>query len=120
MEDKHRIDPLTGEEFEPKRINQRFAKPANRIKYNNLKASKLRQERAFFDKPCQRSHSVFKSLYDPESDNIHHKQFLMGKGADFTAWNHLVDTLDYKNLPAYYDYAIRRIPGTDNYEIIKL
>lgn len=120
MENQYKTDPLTNERFLPKKISQKFATPANRIKFNNRKASKLNQERAFLDKPCRKSHSVFKSLYDPESDNIHHKQFLRGKGVDFKAWNHIVDTHEHKNLQAYYDYAIRRIPGTDNYEIIKL
>ncbi len=32
-------DPLTGEEFTPKRANQVFANSANRIKFNNKKAS---------------------------------------------------------------------------------
>lgn len=35
---EERTDPLTGEEFSPKKSSQRFASPENRIKYNNPKS----------------------------------------------------------------------------------
>jgi hypothetical protein len=120
MEDKYKKDPLTGEEFEPKRINQKFATPANRIKYNNMKASKLNRERAFFDKPCRKSHVILKSLYNPDSENIYNMYLLEGKGVDFKAWNNMVDTKEYGKLYAFYNFAIRRIPDTDNIQIIKV
>lgn len=118
MEQVKRIDLLTGEAFIPKKISQKFASPGNRIKYNNMKASKLNQGRAFFDKPCRKSHLVLKALYKPDSENIHNMHFLEGKGVNFSASNHHVDT-KYGRLPAFYDYALRRIPNTDNLQIIK-
>ncbi|TGV03400.1 hypothetical protein [Flavivirga rizhaonensis] len=119
MEIKYKTDPLTKEKFIPKKISQKFATPANRIKYNNKKASKLNQERAFFDGPCRKSHSVLKSLFEIDPTKSHNMHFLMGKGVDFTASNHQANT-NYGTLPAYYNYALRNIPNTDLYQIIKL
>lgn len=119
MDIEYKIDPLTKEKFISKKISQKFATPANRIKFNNRKASILNQERAFFDKPCRDSHIALKLLYDPNSKNIHNMYFLEGKGVDFKASNHQVDT-KYGRLPAFYEYAVRRIPNTDDIQIIKI
>ena len=40
------MDPLTGEEFVPKRSNQKFASRENQIRYNNLKAKEIRQAKS--------------------------------------------------------------------------
>lgn len=119
MEIEYKTDPLTEEKFIPKKISQKFASQANRIKYNNTKAAKLRQERAFFDGPCQKSHRVLKSLFEIDSTKPHNMHFLNGKGVDFTASNHQANT-NFGKLPAYYNYALRNIPNTDLYQIIKL
>ncbi|WP_339918433.1 hypothetical protein [Yeosuana marina] len=119
MEDQYKIDPLTKEQFVPKKITQKFATPANRIKFNNMKASKLNQERGFFDKPCKISHRELKALYKLDSKKTYHTYFLEGKGVDFSAYNHLVDT-KYGKLPAYYNYALRKMSNPDYYQIIKL
>jgi len=117
---EYRIDPLTGEKFIPKKISQKFANAANRIKFNNKKASKLNQARAFFDKPCKLSHSTLKLLFDPNSDNIYNIHFVEGKGVDYKAYNHIIRHRAYGNLCAYYEFAIRIIPNTDNIQIIKI
>lgn len=62
MEDQYKIDPLTNERFVPKRINQKFATLADRIKYYNTKATKLNQERAYFNGPCKKSHNFSELL----------------------------------------------------------
>ena len=119
MENNYKIDPLTSEQFIPSKSTQRFARPENRIKFNNRKAAKLNKERAFIDKPCKKSQNVLISLYNPDSENIFHKKFLEGMGFRFDAYNNVADT-KYGKLPAYYEYAIRKIPNTDNIQIIKL
>lgn len=119
MEELIRKDPLTGEEFVAKKSSQRFASPANRIKFNNRQAAKLNKARAFIDYPCKHSHRVLMSLYDPKSKNIHNRYKLEGKGIRFDAFNRIVNT-KYGRLHAYYDYAIRIIPNTNDIEIIKL
>lgn len=119
MEQLIKKDPLTGEEFVAKRANQRFANTDNKIRYHNRQNAKINKERAFIDKPCKLSHCVLKALWKPNSDNIYNRYYLEGKGLRFDAFNRIVDT-KYGKLHAYYEYAIRMIPNSDNVQIIKL
>jgi hypothetical protein len=57
-----RIDPQTGELFFPKRVNQRFARRENRIKFNNDAASELRRERESINKPIHSTHLKIRKL----------------------------------------------------------
>ena len=115
-----KIDPLTLREFIPKRENQRFENPKNRIIYNNKRASKQRKEWAAFEKPCQASYKVLKSLFvTNEKSKKYNMYFLEGKGLDFSAYNHQIHHDLYGKLFAYYEFAIRRIDQTDDYQIIK-
>lgn len=119
MEQIIKKDPLTGEEFVAKKSSQRFATAANRIKFNNKQASILNQERAFFDKPCKKGELVLRTLYNPKSDNIFHKEYLLGKELQFDAYNHIA-VMKNEKFFAYYGYAIRKIPNSNNYQILKL
>ncbi len=119
MDIEYKTDPLTKEKFIPTKITQKFASPANRIKFNNMKASKLNQERAFIDKPCRQSHVILKALYAIDPKKLYNIHYLEGKGVDFTAYNHQTITSSGK-LPSYYDYALRNIQNTETYQIIKL
>ena len=51
-----RTDPQTGERFIAKRANQKFARPENRIKYNNDATNALRKEREYINKPIHIAH----------------------------------------------------------------
>lgn len=118
MEPRKLKDPLTGEEFIPKKISQRFARPENRIKQNNLKASKLRQERAFLDKYFHKNHRIFRKIYVLEGDNVFNIFWLEGKGFQFGATTHKVE---YKGTyrDCVYEFMILEIEGTDDIKIIK-
>lgn len=74
-------DPLTGEEFEPRRSNQRFARPENRIKYYNNKAKARRQKNAYIDKILKHNQEVLDELMEGKDEATFHEQFL--KGAKF-------------------------------------
>lgn len=93
-------DLLTGEEFIPKKISQRFATPQNRIKYNNNSANALRQERAVVDKPINTTHRVLRELMKNKKKETFYKQFLLGKGVDFRVFNtiKIVDNIRYHSL----------------------
>jgi hypothetical protein len=119
MERLFKKDPLTGEEFVAKRANQRFATAENKIRFHNRKNAEINKERAFIDRPCKQSHLILKELHNPKSDNIYNRYFLEGKGLRFDAFNRIADT-KYGKLHAYYDYATRIIPNSDNVQIIKL
>lgn len=112
-----RTDPLTGESFFPKKISQVFASSANRIKFNNQKASTIRQERAFIDKPVRKSHMVLRDLVGDEKEFTEKKDFFRGKGLSlfhFTEYREVGG----KKYPCVYEYMI--IPSGDNLTIKKL
>lgn len=111
MEPEKRKDPLTGEEFVPKKISQRFANPQNRVKYNNNLANALRQERAVVDKPINKAHRILKELMKNKKKETFHKQFLHGKGLDFKALNKIII---FEGIPRYALYEFIFIFGVDD------
>lgn len=93
METEKRKDPLTGEEFVPKKISQRFATSDNRIKFNNQKANAVRKEVSYIDKPLHLNRRILKQLMGNEKEKTFHKEFLLGKGIDFRVTTHVI-TID--------------------------
>jgi hypothetical protein len=110
-----RKDLLTGEEFVPKKSSQRFATPQNRIKYNNEKASQIRLQRAFIDKPLHHNRAILLDLLETKRDLIIHREFLRGRGYDFCLTTHY-DEWEGKNVPCLYEFMIIKI----NNEQIKI
>ena len=119
MEQLIKKDPLTGKEFIAKRANQRFASVENKIRFHNRKNAEINKERAFFDKPCKKSELVLRTLYSPKSNNIFHKEFLQGMGLRLDAYNH-VEEINNERIICYYGYALRKVPDSDNYQILRL
>jgi hypothetical protein len=103
-------DLLTGELFEPRRSNQNFANPQNRIKYYNEKAKKQRQKIAYINKPLQKNLSILDELCSNKNEAVFHKQYLLGKGFSFGVFTHY-DSYQDKNYRACYQYLI--IPFTN-------
>lgn len=98
-------DLLTGEEFEPKRTNQRFATSGNRIKYNNLKAKDERYELAKIDKPLRQNKKIIEELLLGKSQGEFNQQFLDGKGFDFNVYNRIQSHNEVKYF-CVYQYII--------------
>jgi hypothetical protein len=82
-------DLLTGEEFEPKKISQKFSNSKNRIKYNNNKASKLRKDKAYIDKPLNNNLRILNELMKDKKESKFHNEFLLGKGFNFNLSTHI-------------------------------
>jgi len=110
-------DPLTGEIFTPRKISQRFAKPANRIVFNNLKATKIRREKSYVDKPLHVNNRILKELLPEKGEIILHKEFLLGKGFRFTVHTHF-KSIGNEHYYAVYDYVFCVLPN-DQIKIIK-
>lgn len=110
MKKETRKDPLTGEEFIPKKSSQRFATPQNRIKYNNEKASKLNRERAFIDKPLHENRNIFYELLGNKTEITVHAEFLRGRGYNFNLTTHF-DRWEGKNVPCIYEFMIITLPN---------
>lgn len=111
-------DALTGEIFYPKKISQRYVCPQNRIKHNNLKASKLRQERAFLDKHFHKNHRLFREIYVLGGNNVFNIFWLQGKGFRTDCITH---QCMYQGIQrnCVYEFILIEIEGTDNIKIIK-
>ena len=116
-EEIRRIDPLTRDEFIAVRVNQRFAIPANRIKFHNESASELRKERAFLDKHVHKNHLICKQIYVEGSDNVFDNMWLLGKGLRSDATNHQVP---YQGIIRNCIYEYMLIPLENKTKIIKL
>ncbi len=78
-----RKDPLTGQEFQPKKKSQRFATPTNRIFFNNLKAAKVRDQKSAWDNALRKNFLILKELMGNEKVKTFHRMFLQGKGFSF-------------------------------------
>ncbi len=113
-----RIDPLTGEEFIPKKISQKFASPSNRIMFNNQKANKLRQERSFIDKLVHKNHRILREIYNPEQDNIFNSHWLRGKGYELKAYNH-IEKYKGQFTIAVYEFLVIDTGIDDKIKIVK-
>ncbi len=100
-----KTDPLTKQQFRPRRSNQVFETTENRIAFHNQRANKLRKEKAFIDKPLHRNQKILSALMKNEKEKIFHKQFLLGKGFDFMKFTH-VEEVENKKQYAVYQYAI--------------
>ncbi len=80
-------DPFTHQEFEPRRINQKFANSQNRIKYHNSKANMLRKEKAFVDKPLHLNFKILNDIMKGKDDETFHEEYLKGKGYNFQVYH---------------------------------
>lgn len=113
-----RIDPLTGEKFIPKKTTQRFASPENRIKYNNEKASLIRQNRAFVDKPLHTNHAILvKEMGDCKEVSLH-EEYLRGRGYNFNVVTHY-DKWEGKTVRCIYEFMILPMPSIQHIKIIR-
>jgi very-short-patch-repair endonuclease len=111
-----RKDLLTGEQFLPKRINQKFTSANNRITYHNKKANELRQSVAYINKPLHTNIRILNEIMKGKKDSIFHKQFLLGKGFSVGVHTHIVE-FDGKNHYAIYNYIIISL-GNEQIKII--
>ncbi len=112
-----KIDPFTGEEFIPKKISQRFANKENRIKFNNDKAKKIRIEQAPIINPLKLNYRIIKELIGSKMEIILNKEFLRGKGFDFTV-NSGIERYNQKIYPLIFTYLVINDFSENNVKIL--
>ncbi len=98
-------DLLTKEEFFPKRANQKFANPANRIKYHNNRAAQLRKEASFINTPLLTNLQILNKVMQGKKELVLHKEFLKGMGYSFEVFTH-IKNYDNSNRFCCYQYII--------------
>jgi hypothetical protein len=111
-------DPLTGEAFTPKRVNQRFASATNRKKFNNKQANDLRKKRAIINGPLNKSHLLLIKLMKGKNEAIFPKDYLDGYGVVLKQFNNIV-IIDNIGHHAIYEFVIIFIANTNNVKIIR-
>ncbi len=82
----------SGEEFYPKRNNQVFASKSNRISYHNNLNNKLRNDLKLINNQLLLNYKICKNLLKDDSRIVVHKEFLKGKGFDFSYFTNLTQS----------------------------
>jgi len=117
MKQIEKTDPLTGEIFTAYRTNQVFATDENRIRFNNLKAKELRNDKSQVDKPLHNNYRILNELMAGKQEAVFHKQFLLGRGYSFMVLTHY-EELAGKNFMAVYNFIIVSQDG-DKIKIVR-
>lgn len=112
-----KTDPLTGEVFFPLRSNQVFANDENRIRYNNLKAKEIRENKSHVDKPLLNNFRILNDLMTSKDEEVFYKQFLLGRGYSFYVHTHYEEHNDNKYI-AVYNFILMPLEG-DKIKIIR-
>lgn len=113
-----RKDPFTGEEFYPKRNNQKFANRKNQIAFNNKKARLLRETQFPVNTALKQNLNILKVILAGRNSIEVSKTYLLGAGFNFQFYNRTLkkDGVKYQCI---YNYAICLLEN-GNYKIIKM
>lgn len=95
----------TGEEFLPRRSNQKFASAQNRIDFHNSRMSEIRKSRSFVDSKLHKNYGILDELMNGSNTRSFHKQFLLGKGYSFDVLTHF-EAEDSKRFKAVYEFLV--------------
>lgn len=117
MNELTKKDPLTGETFLPKRVNQRFATASNRKKFNNQQANALRKERDKICGPLNKTHLLLVKLMKGKNEATFSKEFLKGYGVKLSLFNHIV-SIDNIGHHAIYEFVVL-ILSNNNVKILR-
>ena len=104
-EDIRRTDPHNGEKFFAFRVNQRFAKPENRIKFHNSQANELRKETSVINNAIIKTHRLYRILMGDKREAVFPYEFLKGYGINLSVFNHLVKINGVKH-QAIHEFVI--------------
>jgi len=95
----------SGEDFSPKRSNQKFASAQNRINYHNSKMCSIRKSRSFVDTKLHRNYRILTELMDGKASLSFHKQYMLGKGYSFDVLTHFEDE-EGERYKAVYEFLV--------------
>jgi hypothetical protein len=111
-------DPLTGEYFIPKHLNQRFACRGNQIKYNNLKAREIRLKKEIINNALENNRKIIEKILKNKESEIVSDEYLLGAGFNFNYFTHYKRIND--DVVAYiFNYSIKK-SHHNSYKISKI
>ena len=111
-----KIDPFTGEEFQPKRGNQFYANRKNQVDFNNLKAKVNREHKAAINTPLDTNRKVLQKVLQNQIKVQRSKEFLLGAGLDFNFITHRRTDENGIQWSCVYEFQFRQI-NDDQYLI---
>lgn len=111
-------DPYTQNHFVPNRSNQKFESKKSRQDFHNEVAKKIRHSLAEFNRPLYINYKVLSELMVNAKDATYHKEYLKGKGIDFTIHTHS-DVFEDKTYGAIYNFILIKLEN-EKIRIIKL
>ena len=111
-------DLLTKEAFYKRRRNQKFARPQNRIRYNNRKSQMKRTAKAFVDGPMDKNRTILIRILDGRNELTVSRDYLLGSGFifNFFSYHKMIDNQMYDGI---YEFGIAKIDES-TYKIKKL
>ena len=112
------IDPLTKKEFTPNRSNQKFETRENQIRYNNIKAAKVRKEKSEADKPLHRNRIILSNILGPNREVVVSEDFLRGAGFSFGYITHSVKIQNGTLVWCIYKMILQKLENK-NYKIYR-
>jgi hypothetical protein len=112
-----KIDPYTEEAFFPKRSNQVFATPQNKMRYHNERAKEYRDETKKVRSRLDRNNKLFESLLGDNKKARFHVEYLRGKGVDLKAVTRVFQIRD-EIVYRVFDFSFRYDQKDKNYVII--
>jgi hypothetical protein len=112
-----KIDPYTKEAFFPKRSNQVFATPQNKMRYHNERAKEYRDETKKVRSRLDRNNKLFESLLRQNNKARFHIEYLKGKGVDLNTVTRIIQIGD-EIIYRVFDFSFRYDKEDENYVII--
>ena len=98
-------DLFSGEQFNPRRKNQKFMSVKNRVAYHNNKANQSKKIKSFVTVPLHRNHKILMELITEKNKPASFsKDFLLGKGFNFSVMTHF-EFNDNKTIPALFNFV---------------
>jgi len=81
-------DPLSGQVFTKRVVNQRFSSRENQIRFNNQKANDKRRALNDYWKVLTHNRDILQRTLDNKAEQTVSRDFLIGAGYDFTFYTH--------------------------------
>lgn len=105
-----RQDPYTGEEFIPRRYNQKFANRKNQVDYNNSQARVNKQMVCSINKILEVNRKILKAYLDGSMSRgkdcvIIQKEMLLDGGFDFTYMTQS-GIIEKEHVQLLYEYGL--------------
>ena len=113
-----KIDPFTNKEFETVSSIKRFESKENQVAYNNQKARKEKQERAFVDDKIKHNHFVLSRLLGDKDEVIITEEHLKNVGFHFRVLTHFANKKG-TIIMCVYNYCFIQLESNNEFKITK-